>query len=167
MKYKHHCITNIFSLLASHVGLYYMQVGLHQQASFAGAFLFATFLMNPDLDLPHSTPTRNWGILKFLWKPYNKKLKHRGISHFPVFGTLTRIFYLTLFIALMLSIYDLWNADWNETLNDLIMQENSKIKGVLDWILTQGNLLLFALGGLVLADLLHLLSDLCYSLLRS
>jgi len=65
-------------------------------AAFVGAYLFGTLLMSPDLDLDRCRPSSNWGILRFLWHPYARAFKHRGLSHVPIFGTLTRVLYLLL-----------------------------------------------------------------------
>ncbi len=55
---------------------------------------FATFFMNPDLDL-HSIGYTSWGPLRFIWLPYQKIMGHRcWMSHFPVISTFIRIVYL-------------------------------------------------------------------------
>ncbi len=167
MQYKHHCISNTLALLACHAGLYYIQVGLQEQGLFAGSFLFATFLMSPDLDLQQSTPTQNWGLLKVLWKPYNKRSKHRGLSHFPVVGTFSRLLYLSLLIGLIILVYDLSSANLNNDLSDFILLEGKKIMDGFKVMLAKKNLVGFALLGLIVADIIHLFCDLCYSLVRS
>lgn len=65
--------------------------------------LIGTIWLSPDLDLYHSKPSQRWGFLKPLWKRYAKRNKHRGLSHVPIIGTLSRIAYvLTRFIGLPL-----------------------------------------------------------------
>lgn len=65
--------------------------------------LVGTIWLSPDLDLNHSKPSQRWGILQPVWKKYAKKNKHRGISHFPIIGNISRIAYiLTRFIGLPL-----------------------------------------------------------------
>lgn len=39
---------------------------------------------------------RRWGRLAFLWWPYAKLFRHRGISHHVLWGPLTRLLYLTV-----------------------------------------------------------------------
>lgn len=51
-------------------------------------------LLSPDLDLPKSNPLRRWGALGFIWKPYSATHKHRGVSHWPLFGSAERLAYL-------------------------------------------------------------------------
>ncbi len=65
-------------------------------AIFLGSFAFSMVFLTPDLDLVRSRPTRRWGRLSFLWWPYAKVFRHRGVSHHLVWGPLTRIGYLAL-----------------------------------------------------------------------
>ena len=62
--------------------------------------LFATYYLSPDLDLEGTRPVRRWGRLSFIWKPYSSVVPHRGISHYPIVGILTRLGYLFLVFAL-------------------------------------------------------------------
>ena len=51
---------------------------------------------SPDLDMKQRTVcAQRWERfnLRWLWRPYAKIFKHRGISHFPVLGTLSRLAY--------------------------------------------------------------------------
>ncbi len=80
-------------------------------AIFVGAYLFSSLLLSPDLDLRHNAARRRWGLLGFVWLPYTKIFKHRGVSHSLLLGTLTRLGYLALLaviIALGLSYFNLW-----------------------------------------------------------
>lgn len=52
---------------------------------FSFAFIFGTYYLSPDLDI-QSEPFKRWGILKFIWQPYQKIFKHRGILHNPILG---------------------------------------------------------------------------------
>ena len=70
-------------------------------AAFSGAYLFGTLLLSPDLDLDRCRSSNNWGIFRFLWSPYARAFKHRGLSHVPIFGTLTRVLYLLLLIGIV------------------------------------------------------------------
>ncbi len=55
--------------------------------------------LSPDLDLPRSNPKRRWGPFGFIWIPYAATHKHRGRSHWPVFGSLERFAYLLVPVA--------------------------------------------------------------------
>lgn len=80
-------------------------------ALFGGAYLFSSLFLSPDLDLRHNAARRRWGVLGFIWLPYTKIFKHRGVSHSLLFGTLTRLGYLALLavlVGLALSYFNIW-----------------------------------------------------------
>ncbi|MBC7318518.1 DUF2227 family putative metal-binding protein [Candidatus Bipolaricaulota bacterium] len=58
------------------------------------AYLAGSLFLSPDLDLPQSRPARRWGFLRFLWWPYSRVFRHRGLSHHPLLGPLFRFLYL-------------------------------------------------------------------------
>ncbi len=100
-------------LLPVWVALFYLFIDTSWQAGalFAGAYLFSSLLLSPDLDLRHNRSRRRWGLLGFIWIPYTKVFKHRGVSHSLLFGTVTRLGYLgvlSLLIALGLSYFRVW-----------------------------------------------------------
>ncbi|WP_261665335.1 metal-binding protein [Deinococcus sp. Marseille-Q6407] len=71
-----------------------------------GGFLCGTLLVTPDLDLNSPTLARKaWGPLGFIWIPYARLSRHRGMSHSYILGPLIRAAYITplLYGALMLS----------------------------------------------------------------
>ena len=68
------------------------------------AFLFSGLMFGPDLDI-YSIQFKRWGILRYLWLPYQKLFRHRsGFSHGLVIGTAIRLFYL-LSIVLIIGIF--------------------------------------------------------------
>ena len=70
----------------------------------AGSYLFGGMMFGPDLDI-HSLQYKRWGIIRGIWLPYRKFLKHRSIlSHGFLIGTLLRSVYL-LFIVAGISIF--------------------------------------------------------------
>ena len=83
-----------------------------------GGFLFSGLMFGPDLDI-YSLQYKRWGLLRWLWLPYQKILPHRSLfSHGLFIGTAIRIFYLLtcIFIiaALALAISQLlWGFAWN------------------------------------------------------
>lgn len=68
--------------------------------TFGAGYLIGTFFLSPDLDLRHSKPSKRWKALRVVWKPYQKLSRHRGISHLPLLGSLTRLGYL-LFLSVL------------------------------------------------------------------
>ena len=49
--------------------------------------------LSPDIDLAHSRPSRRLGPLSGLWWFYREASGHRGFSHAPIFGTISRMIY--------------------------------------------------------------------------
>lgn len=69
----------------------------------SGGFLFAGLMFGPDLDI-YSQQYKRWGILRWIWLPY-RRLRHRSlISHGAIIGTVGRVLYLSVWIALFVSV---------------------------------------------------------------
>lgn len=65
----------------------------------SGGFLFSGLMFGPDLDT-RSIQFKRWGLLRVIWTPYQKALRHRSLlSHGPILGTLIRVLYLFLLVA--------------------------------------------------------------------
>jgi len=127
---------------------------------FSVGYVLGTFLLSPDLDLKHSKPSKRWKALKILWRPYQKKSKHRGISHIPLLGTFTRLLYIFLIItALYYLLYFFLSHYWQEStqkisqLNPLILVEELAYK---EWTF-------YALLGLIASEIIHISLDLLWS----
>ncbi|MBW4566959.1 MAG: metal-binding protein [Tolypothrix carrinoi HA7290-LM1] len=72
----------------------------------AGGFMFGGLMFGPDLDI-YSRQFQRWGWLRWIWLPYQKRLRHRSFfSHGPIIGTTLRVLYLTSLLAI-LSIFGL------------------------------------------------------------
>ncbi len=70
--------------------------------TFSLSFLFTTLFFGPDLDLAHQIKLKSVrGILSSPFRVYSKLFKHRGLSHVPIIGTLTRILFIFLFCLLL------------------------------------------------------------------
>lgn len=114
--------------------------------SLLAGFHFATYFMNPDLDL-NSLGYKSWGWLRFIWWPYQKVLAHRCfLSHFPVISTLLRIIYLLWFPVLLLL---LLGSSVRAAARDTIF----------DWFPLLGPFLFVFVIGMILSDSLHALFD--------
>jgi uncharacterized metal-binding protein len=62
----------------------------------SGGYLFSGLMFGPDLDI-HSQQYKRWGILRWIWLPYRKSMRHRSLfSHGFIVGTIGRLLYLTL-----------------------------------------------------------------------
>ncbi len=65
------------------------------------AMLFGGLMFGPDLDVQSRQYTR-WGVFRQLWWPYKVAFRHRSRwSHGIVFGTLIRVVYFALVLALV------------------------------------------------------------------
>ncbi len=65
----------------------------------SGGYFFSGMMFGPDLDI-HSLQYKRWGMIRGIWLPYRRFLKHRSIfSHGFIIGTCVRLIYLFLIIA--------------------------------------------------------------------
>ncbi|WP_048129186.1 MULTISPECIES: metal-binding protein [unclassified Methanosarcina] len=91
--------------IKSHIPLEYLE--FDTIAIFSFALLFGTYYLSPDLDTK-SEPFKRWGILKYIWWPYQKIFKHRGKLHHPLSGPIIIISTVSLFIiAPVVKFFDL------------------------------------------------------------
>ena len=96
---EHDNSTKIFSVL------YGLVIGLtiDFRSGICGgiAFLIGGLWLSPDLDIK-SKPLQRWGILKIIWWPYRKLIRHRSVfSHGPIIGSFIRISYLISLIVFL------------------------------------------------------------------
>ncbi|MFT5365730.1 MAG: putative metal-binding protein [Candidatus Latescibacterota bacterium] len=113
---------------------------------FVVAYLFGTFLLSPDMDLNTSDPMRNWGVLRLLWRPYAHFFKHRGVSHVPILGTLTRVVYILLLVYVIFAVANaLFDLGWELSVKNL--------RGV------DQKAIIWGLCGLCLPDIFHIMAD--------
>jgi uncharacterized metal-binding protein len=66
----------------------------------ASAHLLGGLYLSPDLDLI-SRPYKRWGLLRWLWIPYQKLIpRHRHwLSHGVIVGSLVRLLYLSAWVS--------------------------------------------------------------------
>jgi uncharacterized metal-binding protein len=77
-------------------------VRVESVVAFVLAYAFSMLYLSPDLDLARSRASRRWGVGRWLWVPYALIFKHRGLSHHPLLGPLTRVLYLAAIVAMAL-----------------------------------------------------------------
>lgn len=99
----HELWANLLALPLSY--LYYkFSHSLTDTSIFFFSFIFATFMLSPDLDTKSKSYSR-WGIMRFIWIPYRKFMKHRDfLSHFPVISSAIRGIYLILSLIILFSV---------------------------------------------------------------
>ena len=146
MLYKTHTRFNIFiALPILCFGIYYFwHPKINFLMTFFFSFCYATLFMNPDVDISDKNKLFSIkGFLTFPFRIYSKIFKHRGLSHSIVFGTMTRILFLfILFLCLLFLL--------NKTISS---------KDFLSFSLGYKTYILFAISGIFLADMCHLLLD--------
>lgn len=145
--YKTHAKFNIFvALPLLLVGIYFLIPHNNQSLIiFGAAFTYATLFMSPDMDLAHQI--KFWSIRGLLTAPfrlYSKVFSHRGLSHSILFGTLTRVGYIALLVIGCLWVFTHFQPSQ---------------AGFLTFLRTHQTILTFALAGVFLADLCHLVLD--------
>jgi uncharacterized metal-binding protein len=146
--YKGHCAFNTLVALPLLVAAQFYII--HPKSIFlfifAGAFVYTTFFMNPDLDLVHKIKLFSLrGLFSLPFRAYSTIFKHRGISHLPLLGSLTRLVWL-LGIALLIFF--------------LIYQTLPSKAGLAYYWSHYKCFFIYGFAGVVLADLCHLLLDL-------
>ncbi|EKQ67834.1 putative metal-binding protein [Leptolyngbyaceae cyanobacterium JSC-12] len=76
----------------------------------SGGYLFSGLMFGPDLDI-HSRQYRRWGVLRWIWLPYRRSMRHRAfLSHGPIVGTVVRIVYLLGWVGACLAVIGLVSA---------------------------------------------------------
>ncbi len=102
----------------------------------SGGFLFSGLMFGPDLDI-NSIQYKRWGLLRWLWIPYQKTLRHRSLlSHGLIIGTTIRLLYLATWLGI-LSIFSLgtaqliWGVEWRQLVVALIERST---KYTTEWI---------------------------------
>ena len=109
--------------------------------SFVLAYAFSMLFLSPDLDLARSCAAGRWGSARWLWAPYALIFRHRGLSHHPLLGPLTRILYLGVGAgALFAAVF-------------VLIGEAVRI------VVPPAGLLLSVLVGLYVPNLTHILAD--------
>ncbi len=103
----------------------------------AGASHFlGGYWLSPDLDIK-SRPFLRWGILRFIWIPYQRLIPHRSpLSHAPALGSLLRLLYLAAWVSPLALVFpDLqrvqWVMDWGKVAAFLVGVELSALNHLL------------------------------------
>jgi uncharacterized metal-binding protein len=121
----------------------------------AGGFMFGGLMFGPDLDI-YSRHYQRWGVLRFIWLPYQKSLRHRSfLSHGPIVGTMLRVLYLSVIVSiLVILVLVIAEKLWNVNLNWQLFSAT-----VVRSLTHYSNEVLTLLLGLELGAMSHSLSD--------
>jgi uncharacterized metal-binding protein len=90
--YRTHIRLNLFlALPLLSYGLFNNNT-LADAGCFSLGFIYSTFFLHPDLDLARQIKLFSIkGLLTLPFRPYSYFFHHRGLSHWPLIGTLTRL----------------------------------------------------------------------------
>lgn len=101
--YKTHDKIGLAAVIPVSATSVYIGASFYDTAVLAIGIIAGTFFLSPDLDL-HSRIYRRWGILRWIWIPYQKVIHHRSwVSHSGPISATLRILYLYLwFLPLFL-----------------------------------------------------------------
>lgn len=93
------------------VGSY--QFGLEIGVIAAASHFLGGYWLSPDLDIK-SAPFLRWGVLRFIWIPYQRFIPHRSpLSHAPVLGSAIRLLYLAVALSPFWLLFpDLQQVQW-------------------------------------------------------
>ncbi len=152
---------DLINLVALPGFLYYLPKEFY--IPFSAGYLVGTFLLSPDIDLPNSKPTKRWSLLRCLWSPYQSFSRHRGISHLPVVGSLLRLLYIVGVIIflyfVMVGIVSFLDRSFARILADF------NLFSLLNELF-RSELGLYFVGGIVCADIVHIILDSITSLIK-
>ncbi len=127
---------------------------------FTAGYLIGTFLLSPDLDTKGSKPSKRWGMFGFVWRPYQAKSKHRGLSHMPILGSFIRLTYLNFFVITLYLILSWLIRHYMPEYSTLVERVNP-LKLLESFAESQSSF--YFVGGILLSELLHVMLDLTHS----
>jgi len=128
-------------------GIYYLQPSALFVGIFMASFIYTSLYMGPDMDLAKSIRLFSLrGILTLPFRSYSRLFHHRGLSHSALFGTITRLLWLVIWLGLYSYFLDFFFG-W-KLQSPLAFWQNYKIY------------LLYMIAGVFFADLFHLILDL-------
>ncbi|MDX8430581.1 MAG: DUF2227 family putative metal-binding protein [Candidatus Algichlamydia australiensis] len=143
--YRTHSTFNLLIALPLFLagGYYYLHLEPIPLIAFGAIFSYGTLFLSPDLDLAYQIKVGSLrGLLTLPFRPYSRLFRHRGLSHMPILGTITRVIWLALIILAIFYILNMGHQPF------------------VSFIKAHREIFLYSLAGLIAADLSHLLLDL-------
>ena len=145
-RYSSHLIFNFIALSALFILYQYTGARLTtlQAAIFLAFYIIGSTILTPDLD-SKSEASRRCGIACV---PYRKIFKHRGISHHPLWGIVTRILYIVIIVLIVM--WMVWVFMWQFQING---------SSVLVFMRLHVQDIIIACIGLFISNVLHIFLD--------
>ncbi len=141
--YRTHSVTNLLLVLplAYSAAAYFFKPSQEEAATFIGCFTYATLFMSPDVDLAYQNKLFSLkGVLTLPFRLYGRIFSHRGLSHMPIIGTLTRLIYLGVISIIGYA---------------LLNRVPPSFSMILDFIKNHDLLIFWGICGAFIADLAH------------
>lgn len=127
------------------------------------SYTFSGIWLSSDLDID-SSAYRRWGVLRWLWWPYQKLVPHRSwVSHGLGIGPVLRVVYLILMLALLFWVLHLVLRQIGFA---FAVDAQSGLLRFSDWVLTYQKEVLALILGLVAGGAAHSLLDMVHSRLK-
>lgn len=127
---------------------------------FVAGYVLSTYYLPPDLDTV-SNAYHRYGRFRFIWKPYQKLFSHRGLSHFVLIGTLTRVIYLMIltFGTYLMFAWLLAAQPWADVQLNTAGITSLLFEPARFMELPFRNHIIWLFGGLFTGDLMHIFFD--------
>ncbi len=123
-----------------------------------GSYLASGLIFSNDLDL-HSSNYMRWGLLRFIWLPYQKVVRHRSwVSHSLVVGPLLRVVYFGLAVLLLLWLALAILAFFGNTLNPRGTFDQLTSRSY-QFIISHPTATIYFLLGFVMGGAVHTVAD--------
>jgi uncharacterized metal-binding protein len=102
---KKHITINwlILAILNILIFIFYSDISIKHYVFFNISFLLVSYYISPDLDIDSSV-YRRWGIMRWIWYPYREVMKHQGASHSFIWGPISIILNLLIFLSIIILI---------------------------------------------------------------
>lgn len=93
----------VLFLLNIFIFIFYTDIQIKQYILFNSSFILISYFISPDLDI-NSSVYRRWGFMRWIWYPYREIMKHQGASHSFLWGPISIILNLLLFLSIIILI---------------------------------------------------------------
>lgn len=93
----------VLVLLNILIVIFYSDINTKYYVFFNISFLLVSYYISPDLDIDSSV-YRRWGLMRWIWYPYREVMKHQGSSHSFIWGPISIILNLLIFVSIIILI---------------------------------------------------------------
>ena len=161
MNYKGHVALNAVAFAGMAYVAHRFRVPVYNRLYFTIGYAFSTFFLSPDLDLFYSKASKNWKLLRVIWWPYSKLMKHRGLSHSLLLSTLSKLLYISVVVILAYTLFLLgvvYFAQEELILNSAYLLQSLSIfsKSVAELFTKHWPIIRYILLGVWLSDIVHI-----------